>query len=301
MGIDWTEPHYTLWAITYIVLGIIFLIFTIFYLSKTCKDTLTTETNLQGQKAAQIAYIVAIIFKGISLFVAAIFLFCDFTSKTKTYKIDGKDVSYSYWSVYSIIPTGIPGYVTACAYCFIFFSWCSIAKSNLEKSVTGYYDRSKWVLTVINILILISFAISLTVMLSTNPDKAHEAEAIIACLRDSGTAICFLIYLICIFKLFESPCPSVFSPETRLSAMLIILIAALILRPISTMIYVLIFSKNGEDGTNYSEFSIGYYIVFLFEFIVTEVLPLSIIGVVRILNSQSYLNDENIAAFLALD
>ena len=301
MGIDWTQPHEGLWIVTYIILGFIFLIFTIFYLSKTCKDTFSTETNLQGQKAAQIAYIVAIIFKGLSLFVAAIFLLCDFTSKMKTYKIDGKDVSYSYWSVYSIIPTGIPGYVTACAFCFIFFSWCSIAKSNLEKSVSGYYDRSKWVLTVINILILIGFAISLTVMLSTDPVKAHEAEAIIASVRDSGTAICFLIYLICIFKLFESPCPSAFSPETRLSAMLIILIVALILRPISTMIYVLIFTGKDGKSSSYSEFSIGYYIVFLVEFLLTEILPLSIIGIVRLLNTQSYLADDNIAAFLALD
>jgi hypothetical protein len=304
MGIDFVVPHEDFWAAAYFLLGTIFLVGTIYYIAKTWEETFSNEflNNLQGQKSSQIAYITALIVKTISLFVTGIFLVSNFTTKeTSTKKcFDPEQTNctfYTYWEKYSVIPTGIPGYVSAITYCVFFFSWCSIAKTNLEKSVIGYYTSSKWALVVMNAFIVIGAIISISMMAVSNPDRAHSVEAIIASIRDIGTALCFGIYFFCIFKLFDSPCTSINSPEARLFSIIFVLIVALILRPVSIIIYVEIFSTGKRN-----EFSYGYFIIFLIEFIITEALPLATIAFVRLHNTDSYSSpDDNVAAFLALD
>lgn len=304
MGIDFIEPHETFWAVAYFVLGTIFLVCTIYYIIKTWKETFSSEysNNLQGQKSSQFAYIAAIIVKTISLFVTGIFLIKNYTKvETSTLKCYDNYTSnctkYTYWDKYSVIPTGIPGYVSAITYCVFFFSWCSIAKSNLEKSVTGYYTGSRWVLVGMNTFIVIGATISILMMAISNPDSAHNVEAAIASVRDITTAICFSVYFFCIFKLFDSPCTSINSPEARLLSILCVLIIALIFRPVSILIYVSIFSSGKRN-----EFSYGYFIIFLVEFIITEAFPLAIIAFVKLHNAETYSNpDDNVAAFLALD
>lgn len=288
-----------LWEGGYITIGILILIFAIYYVIKTLKETISNDNNIQGQKSAQVFYIIALFVKSAGLLVAGLMLIAGCTHKTDKDK-------YSTWDVYSIIPTGFPGYMTAVAYSYIFFSWCSVCYSSLEKNSIGFYHNSKKFLSILIYSIVILFFISFIFMvLSTFPSIdflviAHNVESVVASIRDVACAIAFLFYLFKIYKLFESCCPSWESPETRLLVMLMVLIVALFLRPICILTYVLIFNSNNH---NYNEFSTGYFYIFVAECFVTELLPLGFIGFIRLTSTQSYSTpaDDNVAAFLALD
>ncbi|EAY21560.1 hypothetical protein TVAG_013250 [Trichomonas vaginalis G3] len=294
-----SDPNFTLWECGYIVIGCIILAFAIYYVIKTLKDSLITDNNVQGQRSAQIFYIIALFVKSIGLIVAGIMIIVGFPKDEK---------QPTKWDIYSIIPTGFPGYMTAVAYSYIFFSWCSVCYSSLEKNAVGFYHNSKKLLSILIYIIIALFVISFCFMIASsflaNSKKyyltvAHNVESVVATIRDLACAVAFLFYLFKIIKLFESCCPSWESPETRLLVMLIVLIIALFLRPVCILTYILIFTKD----SGYSEFSDGYFIVFLFECFITELLPLGFIGFIRLTSYSSYNTpvDDNIAAFLALE
>lgn len=263
-------------AITYYVLGSIFIVFACIYMALTLKTTCEEKDETQGQFNAQIAYIAAVICKGIGLIVSGIFL----TVKTPTAE------DHSFNDRYSVLPGGIPGYVSAIAYCFIFFSWCSVCFDCFEKNATKFYSRSKWVLTSLISIVVLLFAISFICMLSVSAAKFHRVEQGVAITRDLILALMFAIYLYKIYKLFEDPCPGCGQPESKLFFICITLIVSLVMRPISIAIYSLWIYPPGKAERK-SEFSPSYFVIFLVEFLLTELIPLGSIGYTRLIGTLS--------------
>lgn len=295
-------PNYKLWEAAYYLFGCIFLIFAVVYCILALKDIIAEGNNTAGQFAGQIVYIIAVFVKGIGLFTSGVFISMELYSKHFSHDKTGP----TYWDVFSVLPGGLPGYVSAAAYCLIFFSWCSVCYSSLERSSVGFYHRSRYIIIALLTFIALGAVISFGFMCYSvsNPqykvNDAHLAEAVVASARDFILAFFFIIYLYKIYKLFETPCPRCDSPETRLFTLCVLLIMALFLRPFCSLIYNYIFSSK---NTNASEFSVGYFFVFLVEFLLTEILPLGMIGLLRLLSQDAYTtpSDENVAAFLALD
>ena len=315
----WKDPQFSLWEYTYLVLGLLFLAFSIFYVYKTIRATFNDQQNVQGKFTAQIAYIIAIFTKSICLIISAIFLFAGFANSdsanslkevegTSNYRYlleDKNNTTSSYWTRFQILPGAIPGYVSAVAYTLIFFSWCSICYDALEKNTAGFYKQIKIVPMVLVSMITGMFVISLILILALNSKILSMVEAIIAAIRDIIIAVCFIIYLNMISSLFMSLCPHICAPENRLFFLLILLIVALLLRPVCALVYNFVVLKlpNPPEQLPIDEFSYGYYIVFLIEFLLTEVMPLGMIGIIHLTSNDSYSQsqDNSVAAFLALD
>lgn len=272
--------------ITDFVLASIFIIFGIIYTLLTIRQTCEEKGEVQGQFEAQIMYIAAVFCKGLGLFVTGIFL----AFKTPT----GSDDEF--WNKYSVLPGGIPGYVTAIAYCFIFFSWCSVCLDSLEKDSVKFYARSKWVLlTLISGIVVLFLVMIICMQACKDYGTFHKIEASVAILRDLIIAFLFILYLHRIFKLFEEPCSGFSSPETKLLFICITLIVSLIMRPISIGIYTLWVTK-------YSEFSTSYLIIFLVEIVITEIIPIGSIGITRLSGyNQRAKQNEDVAQFLAIN
>ena len=277
-------------AVTYIVFGVIFLIYGIVYVALTCKQTCEEKDETQGQFASQVVYIVAIFVKAIGLFVSGLFLIV----KTPTAE------DHSFNDKYSVIPGGFPGYMTAVAYCFIFFSWCSVCLDCLEKNSTKFYQRSKWVLMTLISIIVVLFLIFFICMLTVSTGPFHRVEQGVAITRDLILAIMFAIYLYKIYKLFEEPCPGCGQPESRLFILCLILIIALILRPISILGYSLWTNPPGSAKKR-SEFSPEYLAIYIVELIITEVVPFATIGLTRILGTyKANEPSDEVSSFMTL-
>ncbi|KAI5525060.1 hypothetical protein TVAGG3_0260170 [Trichomonas vaginalis G3] len=271
-----------IFAALFIIFGIIYLLFTI---RQTCEE----KGEVEGQFEAQISYITAVFCKGLGLFITGLFL----AIRTP------KPGNHDFWDRYSVLPGGIPGYVTAIAYCFIFFSWCSVCFDSLEKDSVKFYSRSKWVLMTLISLVCVFFTISIICMLTINPETFHKVEATIAILRDLIIFFLFSLYLRRIFKLFEEPCPGWSSPETKLLFICITLIVSLIIRPISIGIYTLWIYPPNHDKR--SEFATTYLIIYLIEILITEIVPIGSIGITRLTGSmQKTAKSEDVAQFLAI-
>lgn len=298
-----------LWKYTYLILGIAFLIFFIFYIWSTIRDTINDSSNIQGKFWAQISYLIALFAKAACLIVSAIFLFVGFAEKSAESNVVTLELlsnqteksSSAKWGKYQILPGAIPGYLSACAYAFIFFSWCSVCYDALEKSTIGFYKQIKTVLIGLTAIIILSFIISICLIFTLEDvRKPATAEALIASIRDWIIAFCFIMYFWKISSLFTISCPHMCIPENRLFWLLIMLIVSLTLRPVCALVYNFAVA-NGKIG--FSEFSAKYYVIFLIEFIITEAMPLFLVGYTHLTSSDSYsgAKDDNVAAFLALD
>ena len=311
----WETPQYELWQYTYLVLGLLFLAFSIFYVYKTIQETCSDHHNIQGKFQAQITYIAAIFTKAICLLVSAILLFTGSASTQASNSIDLNSINSQYlsdssnstgttWSRYQVLPGAIPGYVSALAYTMIFFSWCSVCYDALEKSTIGFYKQIKTVLIVLTAIIIVLFLLALIIIFSVNDNSVPSmVEAIIAAIRDVVISICFIIYLKMISSLFSAPCPNCCAPENRLFSLLILLIFSLLLRPICALVYNFVVIGYPHRRETQIEFSVGYYIVYLIEFLLTEIMPLGMIGLMHLTSSDSYSTpqDDSVAAFLGLD
>ena len=277
-------------TITYIVFGIIFFIYGIIYTSLTIKTTCEEKDETQGQYNSQIVYIIAIFVKAVGLIVSGIFL----EAKTPTC------YDHDFFDRYFVLPGGLPGYMTGIAYCFIFFSWCSVCFDCLEKNTTQFYQRSKWVLMTAIGLIVVFFFIFFICMLAVDISTFHRIEQAFAICRDLLLAIMFALYLYKIYKLFEEPCPGCGQPESRLFLLCIVLIVSLILRPISILGYSLWTNPPGNSQKR-SEFSSEYLAIYIIEFIVTEKVPFLTIGLTRLIGTwKSREPTDELSSFMAL-
>ena len=301
LNITFYNESYKSWEYTYYIIGLILILFAIIYVFLSYSELIAEFGQEHGKFAAQISYIIALFIKGTGLMVCGYFL----TKKFQTTVIPN---NITIWGKYSVLPGGLPGYVTAAAYCFIFFSWCSVCLTFLDHNAVGFYRTSKTILLILLSVIILGFMISFYFMFnSSNPvnlDKAHFIEAIIASIRDVFIAIAFGIYLRKIFQLFETTCPSCTSIDGRLFWLCVMLIIALICRPFCILTYHLIFaSKTAFETSKKSEFSTGYLLVFLIEQTITEIIPLGLIGYLRLvdLSRSNSIADEKNSAFLGFD
>lgn len=279
-----------LFAITYVILGILLMIFSIIYFILTIKTTCEEKDAGHGHFGAQVSYIVALFVKCLGLIISGIFLL--------THPPTSEDHSFN--DKYSVLPGGIPGYTTAIAYCFIFFSWCSVCYDYLEKGSTGFYDKSRGILITLISIIVLLFSISFICMIAINPKTFHRVEQGVAITRDLILAIMFTLYLVKIYKLFEECCPGFHSPETKLFVLCSLLIFSLIMRPIGIAIYSLYTNPPG-NLKHRSEFNTAYFFIFLIEFILTELIPLLAIGLTRLIGTNKRTTiPEDVSTFIAI-
>jgi len=204
-------------------------------------------------------YTLALLFKGLGSICSGLIFAC--STNSEIFELRKK--SWSIWDKYSIFSSGFPGYVIAAAYCFIFFSWCSLCLKCFAKDSKSFYvcgmKTLKFLLTII---ILGFFSSAIPVLLVEDRSIPHKVEAIIACVRDFVIAVSFFLYLLTIWKLFENPCNICFSSaESKLLNTCIMLIIVMVLRMISIIIYTFVINKY----PSYSEFSTNYFWIFLSE------------------------------------
>lgn len=311
-GISFYNEAIDGWKFTYYVLGIILILFAIIYVIFTFSELKNEYGQEHGKFSAQISYIICVFVKGLGLLVCGVFLSYNFNTRYVSAPSGQPNSNVTLWGMYSVLPGGIPGYMTSIAYCFIFFSWCSVCLTFLDRNSVGFYKTSKTILLSLLTGIIIGFITSFIFMLlaanshigGTTVDGAHMAEAMIATVRDIVIAIAFIIYLFKISKLFETACPSYASVEGRLFWLCVMLIIALIFRPFCILTYHMIFaSKRNTEIQKKSEFSNAYLIIFLIEQTITELLPLGLIGYLRLcdISKGSSASDDKNSAFLAFD
>ncbi|OHT07575.1 hypothetical protein TRFO_05229 [Tritrichomonas foetus] len=303
------EKYALHWTVSYSVIGVIFTAFAIIYLILTIQDiTPMRKTNFVGY-TAQISYIAALFTKGFGSFGCAIFFMIPMFTKNCTH--EDWEASLNNWNQYSIIPSGTPGYASAAAYCCIFFSWCTLCIEYLAKDSKKFYNKTQIIVKTCLIFISIMFIISLGSLCFNQKriqNTIHLIESGFACFRDLVIAICFLIYLVRIYKQFNTTlCSFSTKPESILLLMCIMLIVCLFLRILSILLYFIQFNGASASQKDYTtkddEFCLKYLGIFIFEQILTEFAPLGVIGMVRFLswdhsNQSSY---EYEAAFTNFD
>ncbi|OHT11032.1 hypothetical protein TRFO_19422 [Tritrichomonas foetus] len=250
------------WAITYLTFGFVFLVYFIVYTKLVFKDILLSKNKNDGSFGSQVSFIIALIVKSIGYISCGIIY--------SLVNSDNKDKIHRIWQSASIFTAGMPGYVVAAAYCYIFFAWCTLCVNYLSRDSISFYQKSKKWLQILMVFIFIICLIS--AIISLLGDKiAHTCEAMFACARDLIIALCFLFYLINISKLFNNLFKSSLSSEFHLFAMCSMLIIALTLRIAAILLYTFLFSSN--DSSNI------YLIVYIVEQLVIEFVPLFAIGI----------------------
>lgn len=244
------------WTAAYVIIGAILVLVGIAHFWISRGDLFGPRSQEEhGQFSAQVTFLCGIFARGIGHIVSGIIV-------AKRWN----------WAHYSLLASGLPGYITAIGYCFIFFSWCSVVVDFVAKKSTGFYKKSKITLLALAIGVTVGFIISFGCMYSDS-EPAHAAEGAIATLRDFVIAGAFAIYMFKVWKLFENPCGQCGTPEMNILIMCGILIAALIFRGISIIAYIYIISKVAETNPGY-ECSMSYLGIFILEMILCEIMPL---------------------------
>lgn len=242
------------WTATYIVMGAILMLIFVVYVYFTRHELVNARSQPHGSFAAQLAYIIGLFSRGFGMIMSGVII--------------GNDWE---WGKYSLFSSGLPGYVTAASYCFIFFSWCSVLVLFLTKQ-NDFYQKSRIALISLLLVISITFIVTVTFILAA-PEKrtaAHWVEALFAMGRDLVIGVAFLLYMRKVAKMFEKPCDKCCSAEMNLMTVCVIMVVSLFIRAIAILVYVFVVRNSG--GT--VECSMEYLGAFILETAFGEFLPL---------------------------
>ena len=207
-------------------LGGIFLIYFLIYSIPTIKELCVEPQMIPGGTISQISFMLALLIKGIGIIISGLGI--------------QKDWDFVLFSLFS---NGLPGYFIAMAYCFIFFSWCSVCVQAANRTSKNFFQTSYCILKALIILIWIGFiaaACCVAALYQRNEKSsriAHMIEAGIASTRDLIIAFAFTIYLFKIREIFGTLHCSFRHSETRIMSVCIILTIAVFYRSISIEVY----------------------------------------------------------------
>lgn len=258
------------WATGYYLCGAIFLAMFLVFLMITINDVRRKQLN-----STQIPYLAAVLTRGIG------------------YMISGSWIQHekkTTWNNYSVICNGLPGYVVATCYCFIFFSWCTVCVDCLAKKKIRFFDYTKIIMTFVIVIIWVAYVISLICFYALDEgSSAHNVEGVFATIRDWLVAVAFITYLIKIHSMFNSSC-SCDSTESTLFFMCTLLFVTMTLRGLSILIYITcIMGKKNSKG-NDLEWTKGYFTAFLLEQLLLEIFPLGAICVFKLISTKATSN-----------
>ena len=254
-----------------LVSGIILIIFSIIYTFFFVKDCRNSVANKDNDITHQIVFSIALLWKGISLLISATL----------------RDYKDSNWGLLSVLITGSAGYMSAIAYCFIFFTWTALCANYLGHDFAVFYKNSRRLLLTLVCIVVGMLVISVSFMyFSTNEEFGkifHYAEASFASARDIIIAIFFILYFKKVLGLAEAPYCGKDKPETKIFLMCGILISILIFRAASILFYAFYWSDWGNLAGKCREFNgYSYFIDYSIEQVLFEFLPLLYIGGTRI-------------------
>lgn len=256
---SWATGYY-FYASIFIVLFLIFLIITI------------NDFRYKRSNSTQIPYLVAVFSRGVGYMISGALIQQDKKSE---------------WNKYSIICNGLPGYIVATAYCFIFFSWCAVCVDCLAKKKVGFFDYTKIIMTVVIVIIWVAYVISLICFYALDEgSSAHNVEGTFATIRDWLVSIAFITYLIKIHGMFNST-RSCDSTESTLFFMCTLLFVTMFLRGLSILIYIVgIMGRKTSTGYD-KEWTKGYLTAFILEQLLLEVLPLGAICLFKMISTKA--------------
>ena len=129
----------------YYSLGFIFLIYGIAYIIYSLKSP-SPQMQSNGSQGSQISFIICLFARGIGLIINAILI--------------SKKISLS---TISLFTSGLPGYLTAVAYTFIFFSWCNLCVEVLSKDSKEFFIKTQRSLFWILFMLILIFVIVLII------------------------------------------------------------------------------------------------------------------------------------------
>ena len=240
----------TIWIYSLFILSFITLILIIYYCFKTLKFTFSTRLMSPVSFLAQIWFIIAVFIKGIGIFGSGFLLLFFFKNENYFLKL---------WERYSVIPGGLPGYVSSFAYCYVLNAWCRTYFDYIQAS--NYAEFTHKVLKYTSYSVLILFFIFLFLMIFQDPKLYHTFEAIVAITRDTIISIIFLSFIFKVKKLYEGK-HTIFM---YLSSTCMVI--GLFSRTLSVVIYTFYFSGNN------SEFESLYLIIYILFFIFSDIIP----------------------------
>ena len=253
-----------------VVSGSVLLIFAFVYLYYIIKEYKNSAEKEDYSALPQIVFFIALLWKGVSLILTSIF----------------RKYNSSNWANFSVILTGLAGYISALAYAVIFFTWTALCANYLGHDFAGFYKASRSGLLTIIIIVFIMLILALVMMfLGSSEQKViyHYIEASCASFRDIIIAICFFMYFRKVLALSEAPYCDRNKPETKVFFMCGFLITVLVLRATSILVYAFFWSDWGNLAGKCREFNgYGYFSDYVLEQILLEFLPLFYIGVTRI-------------------
>ncbi|OHT06366.1 hypothetical protein TRFO_05553 [Tritrichomonas foetus] len=262
------------WIITCSILSVMFFILLVVYLYFSRNDFRKPTQPLT--KASYITYILAVLFRSIGYACQAGIL--------------GLSDSILHERIYMFI-SSFPGYMTAAAYCIIFFSWCSICIECMEKKTTKMFERIRIILIIL-LAIIIVFFISIIIVIFNISQKhiglINTIEAAFAIFRDIAVSVAFVGYLISIWKLFVNPCSFLDNYESTITTLCVTITSALIVRVISILVYSILRSQNKTCFLDSSK----YLCIFIIEQLLSEFFPLGVICLSRVLADKNRATDD---------
>lgn len=259
------------------IMGALFIVYFLIYSIPTIIEMKNQPPILPTAKVAQITFMSALLIKGLGITFSGI----------------GIQNQWDF-GAFSLFTNGLPGYVIATAYCYVFFSWCSVCVQFTNKDSKSFFKKSTLILRSIIIIIWIGFVIT-GICVSTlsckrqesSARKAHYIEATIASIRDIIITIAFIVYLIKVSRIFGPLRCNFRLSEIRLISVSSLLTLAVFYRAFTIEFYTYYWSSSTglysqSDTNKYKlECSIGYFINYSFDQVLMEFFPLLSIGLMR--------------------
>lgn len=258
---------------TAIALFLVLIFYIIWQILKFVRKT--AKRTDHGDKISSMVFILALFFK-IAGFASQAILYY--------YVTDGSQLRFT------ILTGGFPSYVSSVCYLLIFISWCSIYQELLENNSTDTYEKSKTFLMWF-VIITLSLGIILTVLViaitnETYSTPIHSVETAIALIRDVAFVIAFIFYLRGLASITGTYFPSFKSLEFSVFFLCWDLIFAIVIRFISTLIYLIV-HRLGESV----EFSSGHFAWTIIQMTIGEIFSFYLIAYSK-LNSDIKYNDD---------
>ena len=273
---DYAENH-LYWVIAYSTLGGIFVLIGLIFFFLTYRE-ICSNMKRDIDFKSQVLFLCAVFTKGIGFFITIIFFIKIKPIRGNEYDFEQVKSYYDKYDRFSILTTGLPGYIIALAYGTIFLSWCKICCTCLDHDSKSFFNFSKIISYSLAIIVGSVFIPTALIVVISGPNykdgivmyRAHKIEAICACVRDVSIALCFVFYLKSIWSLLECR-----FPDTWIAFKVLLLFFVLILRVISILVYTFSFKGNKKDNSTFGK---KYFLLFIFEKFIPEGLPLSFIA-----------------------
>ena len=212
----------------------------------------TTSIRLLFPEAykAQVFYIIAVFVKSLGLLGTSLLYLVFLSNKSRFIKT---------WVTYSVIPGGLPGYISCFSFCHIFYAWCCSFFEHIHES--SFANNAYKIMKYVSYSVLGGFFICLLFMIFQDPEVFHTVEAFVAMIRDTVLGIVFIVFIFRIRFLLEGKQSLIMYYSS------IFMVIGLFSRVFSVAIYTYRYSGK------ISEFQKEYYFVYILCFVFAETLP----------------------------